>query len=146
MIVLFSLCGSFEAMFGGGGNGAFNPFAMFGGGGNGANANANANANGNANANPFAGFNMNSMMNPAAMQAQHAQNPEMMAQIMNSPIMQQLTNNPELIRNMMMANPQMRALMDQNPQLAHMLNDPETLRQSLQMARNPALLQEMMRK
>jgi ubiquilin len=46
---------------------------------------------------------------------------------------------------MMMDNPQMRALMDANPQLAHVLNDPDTLRQSLNLARNPALMQELMR-
>jgi ubiquilin len=36
-------------------------------------------------------------------------------------------------------------IMQSNPEVAQMLNDPEMLRQSLAMARNPRLLQEMMR-
>merc|ERR1719238_474085 len=44
-----------------------------------------------------------------------------------------------------MQNPQMREVMETNPELAHALNDPAVLRQSLEMARNPQLMREMMR-
>ncbi|KAG6763240.1 hypothetical protein NC653_023941 [Populus alba x Populus x berolinensis] len=74
-----------------------------------------------------------------------AQNPDMMREIMNAPAMQSLMNNPELIRSMMMSNPQMREIMDRNPELAHVLNDPSILRQTLESARNPELMREMMR-
>ncbi|XP_061958880.1 ubiquitin domain-containing protein DSK2a-like [Populus nigra] len=73
------------------------------------------------------------------------QNPDMMREIMNTPAMQGLMNNPELIRSMMMSNPQMREIMDRNPELAHVLNDPSILRQTLESARNPELMREMMR-
>ncbi|KAJ6311136.1 hypothetical protein OIU76_015792 [Salix suchowensis] len=46
---------------------------------------------------------------------------------------------------MMMSNPQMREIMDRNPELAHVLNDPSILRQTLEAARNPELMREMMR-
>jgi ubiquilin len=46
---------------------------------------------------------------------------------------------------MMQSNPQIQELIRQNPELGHVLNDPNMLRQSLEMARNPALMQEMLR-
>merc|ERR1711871_2243 len=45
----------------------------------------------------------------------------------------------------MMQNPQMQAMLQQNPELRGLLNNPEIMRQSMNMARNPALMQEMMR-
>jgi ubiquilin len=68
-----------------------------------------------------------------------------MQSVMNSPMMQSLLNNPEMMQALLMANPQIQAMLEQNPQLRHVLNDPELLRQSLQAARNPAMMQEMMR-
>ncbi|KAL6642759.1 hypothetical protein ACP70R_020940 [Stipagrostis hirtigluma subsp. patula] len=74
-----------------------------------------------------------------------SQNPNLMREIMNMPAMQNLLNNPDLIRNMIMNNPQMREIMDRNPELAHVLNDPSVLRQTLEAARNPEIMREMMR-
>merc|ERR1719440_2086898 len=79
------------------------------------------------------------------MQQQLMQNPEMMQSIMNSPMMQSLMDNPEMIRNMFMSNPQMQQVLESNPQLNHMLNDPALMRQTMEMARNPAAMQQMMR-
>ena len=45
------------------------------------------------------------------------------------------------MQNLMMANPQMRELMERNPEITHMLNNPELMRQTMEMARNPAMLQ-----
>ena len=36
-------------------------------------------------------------------------------------------------------------LMERNPELNHMLNNPEILRQTMEIARNPAMMQELMR-
>lgn len=36
-------------------------------------------------------------------------------------------------------------LMDRNPEINHMLNNPEILRQTMEIVRNPAMLQELMR-
>jgi len=59
------------------------------------------------------------------------QNPEMMRQMMDSPMMQSLLNNPDLLRSMLTSNPQMRELMDRNPEVNHILNNPELMRQVL---------------
>lgn len=101
------------------GGGAFNPFAAMGG--------------------------MGGMPDVNRMQQQLASNPEMMADIMNSPMMQSMLNNPEFLRNMMTSNPQMRQVMENNPQLAHVLNDPNVLRQTVEMMRNPNAMREAMR-
>ncbi|XP_038974040.1 LOW QUALITY PROTEIN: ubiquitin domain-containing protein DSK2a-like, partial [Phoenix dactylifera] len=78
-------------------------------------------------------------------QRQLTQNPNMMREIMNMPAIQNLMNNPDLMRNIIMSNPQMREIIDRNPDLAHILNDPSTLRQTLEAARNPEIMREMMR-
>uniref|UniRef100_A0A1J3GX58 Ubiquitin domain-containing protein DSK2b n=1 Tax=Noccaea caerulescens TaxID=107243 RepID=A0A1J3GX58_NOCCA len=78
-------------------------------------------------------------------QQQLAQNPNMVRDMMNTPAIQNLMNNPELMRTLIMSNPQMRELVDRNPELGHILNDPSVLRQTLEAARNPELMREMMR-
>ncbi|CAI9767815.1 unnamed protein product [Fraxinus pennsylvanica] len=78
-------------------------------------------------------------------QAQLTQNPSMMRDILNMPLAQNIMNNPEIIRNIIMNNPQMREIMDRNPELAHVLSDPATLHQTMEAARNPELMREMMR-
>ena len=79
------------------------------------------------------------------MQQQLTQNPNMMREIMDLPVVQNLLNNPDVMRSMMMSNPQMRDLIDRNPELGHMLNDPAILRQTMEAARNPELMREMTR-
>ncbi|KAF2544263.1 hypothetical protein F2Q68_00028824 [Brassica cretica] len=78
-------------------------------------------------------------------QQQLAQNPNMVQDMMNAPAIQNIMNNPELMRTLIMSNPQMRELVDRNPELGHILNDPSVLRQSLEAARNPELMREMTR-
>lgn len=78
-------------------------------------------------------------------QQQLTQNPNMMREMMNTPAIQNLMNNPDLMRGLIMSNPQMRDIIDRNPELAHILNDPSVLRQTLEAARNPELMREMMR-
>lgn len=36
-------------------------------------------------------------------------------------------------------------LMERNPEINHMLNNPDILRQTMEIARNPAMMQELMR-
>ncbi|XP_045620002.2 ubiquilin-1 [Procambarus clarkii] len=79
------------------------------------------------------------------MQREMLGNPEMMRQIMDNPFVQQLMNNPEYMRAIITSNPQMQQLMERNPEISHMLNNPEMLRQTMELARNPAMLQELMR-
>ena len=35
--------------------------------------------------------------------------------------------------------------MERNPEINHMLNNPDILRQTMEIARNPAMMQELMR-
>ncbi|XP_071845619.1 ubiquilin-1-like [Apostichopus japonicus] len=79
------------------------------------------------------------------MQQQLMSNPDMMRQVLDNPMVQNLMQNPEMMRQMIMGNPQMQQLMERNPEIAHMLNNPELLRQTMEIARNPAAMQEMMR-
>uniref|UniRef100_A0A8D0FXQ5 Ubiquilin 1 n=1 Tax=Strix occidentalis caurina TaxID=311401 RepID=A0A8D0FXQ5_STROC len=79
------------------------------------------------------------------MQQQLLSNPEMMVQIMENPFVQSMLSSPDLMRQLIMANPQMQQLIQRNPEISHMLNNPDIMRQTLELARNPAMMQEMMR-
>ncbi|KAK3098954.1 hypothetical protein FSP39_024651 [Pinctada imbricata] len=79
------------------------------------------------------------------MQREVMNNPEMLRQMMDNPFVQQLMSNPDVMRQMITSNPQMRELMERNPEISHMLNNPELMRQTMELARNPAMLQELMR-
>ncbi|XP_041082917.1 ubiquilin-1-like isoform X4 [Polyodon spathula] len=81
----------------------------------------------------------------AQMQQQLMSNPEIMAQIMENPFVQSMLSNPDLMRQLIVANPQMQQLIQRNPEINHMLNNPDIMRQTLELARNPAMMQEMMR-
>lgn len=113
-------------------------------------ANPTSQQNGNPAPNPPANnmdpFGMGAFGMPAmGDMRQMLRNPQQMEALLNSPIMEGIMNNPELARSMMMSTPQMRQLMERNPEIAHIFNDPSTFRQMVQMARNPALMNEMMR-
>ncbi|KAJ8380897.1 hypothetical protein SKAU_G00016750 [Synaphobranchus kaupii] len=79
------------------------------------------------------------------MQRQLVSNPEMMGQIMGNPFVQNMLTDPELMRQLILANPQMQQLIQHNPEISHMLNNPDIMRQTLELAQNPAMMQEMMR-
>ncbi|XP_071794279.1 ubiquilin-1-like isoform X2 [Asterias amurensis] len=87
----------------------------------------------------------NFMETQQQMQQQLLSNPEMMQQVLNNPLIQNLMQNPELMRQMIMGNPEMQNLIERNPEISHVLNNPDLLRQTMDMARNPAMMQEMMR-
>ncbi|KAL4710932.1 hypothetical protein ACJJTC_017897 [Scirpophaga incertulas] len=81
----------------------------------------------------------------ARMQQEAMSNPDMMRQMLDNPLVRQLMNDPENMRALITSNPQMQDLMSRNPEISHMLNNPELLRQTMELARNPAMLQELMR-
>lgn len=93
-------------------------------------------------------------------------NPAQLRQLMDSPMVQSITSNPDLLRSLLLSNPQMRDLMEvkfffvffssiesnrnfflskRNPEISHLLNNPDLLRQTMEYARNPTALQELMR-
>ncbi|CAK9809594.1 UBQLN1 [Anthophora quadrimaculata] len=79
------------------------------------------------------------------MQRELLSNPEALRQVLNHPMVQSLMTDPESVRSLVESNPQMRDLMQSNPEITHMLSNPELLRQTLELARNPSMLQELMR-
>ena len=79
------------------------------------------------------------------MQQQVMSNPNLMRQMLDNPMVQSLMSNPDVIRELMMSNPQMQSLIERNPEIQHMLNNPSLLRETMEIARNPAALQELMR-
>ncbi|KAL1139315.1 hypothetical protein AAG570_006301 [Ranatra chinensis] len=72
-------------------------------------------------------------------------NPERLRQVIDNPFVQQFMSDPNNLRQLIMGNPQMQELMERNPEISHMLNNPELLRQTMELARNPSMLQELMR-
>ncbi|XP_071450374.1 ubiquilin-1-like [Hetaerina americana] len=79
------------------------------------------------------------------MQREFLGNPDMLRQILDNPLVQRLMNDPENMRNLITSNPQMQELMERNPEITHTLNNPDLLRQAMELARNPSMLQELMR-
>merc|ERR1719371_110087 len=64
---------------------------------------------------------------------------------MNSPAMQTLLNNKDLLCSVVMMNPQMRTLVDRTPELREMLNDTNFMSSSMEAFRNPTLMREQLR-
>ncbi|KAL0449638.1 UNVERIFIED_CONTAM: Ubiquitin domain-containing protein DSK2b [Sesamum latifolium] len=123
-------------------DGGSNQGGSLGGSGSGSSLFPGLGLNGLGNGNGLFGIALPEM---EQMQQQLTQNPNMIRDMLNMPLVQNLMNNPETIRNLIVNNPQMREIMDRNPELAHILNDPATLRQTMEAARNPEIMREMMR-
>ncbi|XP_066921093.1 ubiquilin-1-like isoform X1 [Clytia hemisphaerica] len=106
---------------------------------------------------PAAGGGMGSMLgnmgglgglggqNMDSIRQQMMQNPDMLQQALDNPLVQSITSNPDLMRSVMMSHPEMQQLVERNPEISHLLNNPDLMRQTMQMMRNPAMMQEMMR-
>ena len=90
------------------------------------------------------GMNMNMMNMDPNMMAQ-MKDPAFVSEMMNSPMMSLMMDNPEIMRDMMMSQPGIQEMLQNNPEMRQILNDPEMIRMSLQAARNPSMMQEMMR-
>ncbi|GBN51540.1 Ubiquilin-1 [Araneus ventricosus] len=77
------------------------------------------------------------------MQRELLQNPELLQQVMNNPFVQSMMENPEYMRQIITSNPQMQEMLEKNPELGHVLSNPEVLRNTMEYARNPTMLQEL---
>ena len=95
--------------------------SSFGFGGNGG---AFGSANGGAGG-MFGGMDMNAML--------------------ESPAMQALLNDENLMNSMIENHPQLRQLMESNPEMGHALRNPALMREAMNAMRNPAAMQEMQR-
>uniref|UniRef100_A0A1B6GU36 UBA domain-containing protein n=1 Tax=Cuerna arida TaxID=1464854 RepID=A0A1B6GU36_9HEMI len=65
--------------------------------------------------------------------------------LLNSPLFQGFFSNPERVRELILSNPQVRSIMDRLPEIGLVLNNPEMFREVLEITRNPAMMQEVMR-
>lgn len=81
----------------------------------------------------------------ARMQSELLNNSDLLSTLLDNPMVQQMMNNPETMRTLLSSNPQMQDLMQRNPEISHMLNSPQLLRQTMELARNPSMFQELMR-
>lgn len=73
------------------------------------------------------------------------ENPDVMEQMLSSPMMNSLLSNPDIMNSMIEGNPQMQELLERNPELRSMMRDPEFIQQSMEAMRNPSMMREMMR-
>ncbi|XP_004389157.1 ubiquilin-like protein [Trichechus manatus latirostris] len=73
-----------------------------------------------------------------------AGSPGHMAQMLDNPSIQQLLSNTDLMRQFISEHPEMQQLMQQNPEVSHILDNSEILWQTLELARNIAIIQEIM--
>ena len=64
---------------------------------------------------------------------------------MINPMMQRMMSNPSMMRSLFDSMQRMQMIMERNPEINHLLSNPDVLRESLEMVRNPAALQEVMR-
>ncbi|GFQ96931.1 ubiquilin-1 [Trichonephila clavata] len=77
------------------------------------------------------------------MQRELLQNPELLQQVISNPFVQSMMQNPEYMQQIISSNPQMREMLEKNPELNHVLSNSEVLRNTMEYARNPAMLQEI---
>mmetsp|Transcript_32416 Transcript_32416/g.127163 ORF Transcript_32416/g.127163 Transcript_32416/m.127163 type:complete len:249 (+) Transcript_32416:144-890(+) len=71
-------------------------------------------------------FSNGNMFSPENMMMPSGMTPEALGQLMDSPLMRSLTDNPELVRQMILSNPQLQQFREQNPEIAQLFNNPET--------------------
>lgn len=70
---------------------------------------------------------------------------ELVTQLLDNPFVQSVMSNPEFIRSIYMSNPQFKKVIEKNPEMAQIFNDPEYLKQCMEIARNPEMMNEMLR-
>lgn len=79
------------------------------------------------------------------MQTELLSDPELLRKVLDNPLVQCFMNNPESMRTLITSNPQMQGMIDRNPEIRQMLNNTDLLRHTMELARNPSMLQELMR-
>ncbi|GIY46433.1 hypothetical protein CDAR_585921 [Caerostris darwini] len=77
------------------------------------------------------------------MQKELLKNPELFQQVISNPFVQSMMENPEYIRQIVTTNPHMQEFLEKKPELSDILSNPEVLRNTMEYARNPSMLQEL---
>ncbi|NXJ55241.1 UBQL1 protein, partial [Spizaetus tyrannus] len=69
----------------------------------------------------------------------------LISEMVQSTFVQNVLDNADLVRDLIMSNPQMQQLAEENPEISQILTNPHTIREILEACRNPAVMQEMIR-
>ncbi|CAG0898763.1 unnamed protein product [Cyprideis torosa] len=79
------------------------------------------------------------------MEREVSSNPQLMQQMLDNPLIRTFMDNPDVMREILVSNPEMQQIIERHPEINHILNNPAVMRQTLEMMRNPSIMQEMMR-
>lgn len=92
------------------------------------------------------GAGSNSYVNlPAPMQNDIISNLNLIRTVSDNPLVQRMMNDTNKSRSILTSNPEAKNLMKHNPEISHMLNNLDILRQTMELTRNPAMLQAFLR-
>ncbi|KFM09338.1 Ubiquilin-1, partial [Aptenodytes forsteri] len=69
----------------------------------------------------------------------------LISQMVQSTFVQNVLDNADLVRDLIMSNPQMQQLAEENPEIGQILTNPHTIREVLEASSSPAIMQEMIR-
>ncbi|KAF4665613.1 E1 ubiquitin-activating protein uba2 [Perkinsus olseni] len=78
-----------------------------------------------------------------AFQSHLIKNPDVMEQMLNTPVMQTVLQNGDMLSSLVSMNRQMRELMDDNPELRRMLMDPSMMKSSAEAFQDPLAVREL---
>lgn len=79
------------------------------------------------------------------LQTELIQNPELLKRVLENPLVNSMMGDIEHMKKLLVSNPQMKDLISRHPEIKFMLNNPELLKQTAELAKNPSMLQELMR-
>nr|XP_009492063.1 PREDICTED: ubiquilin-1-like [Pelecanus crispus] len=81
----------------------------------------------------------------SSIQEQDVSMHSLISEMVQSTFMQNILDNADLVRDLIMSNPQMQQLAEENPEISQILTNPQTIREILEASSSPAVMQEMMR-
>lgn len=79
------------------------------------------------------------------LQTELISNPELLKRVLENPLVNSLMADVDNMKTLIVNNPQMQDLIQRHPEIKYMLNNPELLKQTAELAKNPSMLQELMR-
>lgn len=71
--------------------------------------------------------------------------PNSFMRLLQGPLMSTLTQNPEIMKQMVMSDPRIQRIVENNPEINQVFSDPRFMRQIMEMSSNPNALKELQR-
>ncbi|KFQ99470.1 Ubiquilin-1, partial [Nipponia nippon] len=81
----------------------------------------------------------------SSIQEQNVSVHSLISEMMQSTFVQNILDNADLVRDLIMSNPQIQQLAEENPEIGQILTDPHAIREILEASSSPAIMQEMIR-